>query len=184
MITNKEIKTRTCTICKHEKILNRDFFHKDKSRYLGFMYTCIECEKDRTKSRYEKNKRLFRYGLMSQEEKNRKILRAKEWRKTQKGRAINLLSAYKKFDKKHGYDFDLSVEWVINEIFNKKCIYCHDENSPLGCDRIDNKIGHIKSNVVPCCKECNVSRMDNFTHEEMLIIGQSIMTVKNQRIKK
>ncbi len=36
-------------------------------------------------------------------------------------------------------------------------------------------------NCIPCCKECNVARMNNFTHEEMLIIGQAIKAVKENR---
>ena len=30
-------------------------------------------------------------------------------------------------------------------------------------------------------KECNIARMDNFTHEEMIILGKTIAYIKNRR---
>lgn len=44
----------------------------------------------------------------------------------------------------------------------------------------DNK-GHIKSNVVPCCYECNVARGNNFSYDEMKIIGKAIHNIKLHR---
>lgn len=63
----------------------------------------------------------------------------------------------------------------------KPCTYCGDTQEEIGCDRIDNSKGHTKDNVVPACKTCNVSRMDNFTHEEMLVLGKTIKQIKINR---
>jgi hypothetical protein len=41
---------------------------------------------------------------------------------------------------------------------------------------------HIKANVVPCCPDCNIARSNNFTHEEMLIIGRAVAKVKSARL--
>jgi hypothetical protein len=36
-------------------------------------------------------------------------------------------------------------------------------------ERIDNNIGHIKSNTVLCCYKCNCTRHNAYTHEEFKI---------------
>lgn len=65
-----------------------------------------------------------------------------------------------------GLEFLLTFEEFI-ELSNSKCYYCGGEGTTkanvrttvltmvCGIDRIDSKIGYIKSNCVPCCKECN-----------------------------
>ena len=64
-----------------------------------------------------------------------------------------------------------------------KCNYCGETNN-IGCDRIDNLKGHTMNNCVPCCQLCNVTRMDNYTVDEMLtIIGPAIKQIKELRLK-
>lgn len=43
------------------------------------------------------------------------------------------------------------------------------------------KLGHTVQNTVPCCRECNTARMDNFSHEEMKIIGEAMREIKTAR---
>ena len=49
---------------------------------------------------------------------------------------------------------------------------------------IHNNRGHEIGNVVPCCYECNVARGNNFSFEEMLLIGKAIKKIKKERINK
>lgn len=50
----------------------------------------------------------------------------------------------------------LTNEWFIENILNKKCIYCGETDwHLLGADRIDNSKPHTEDNVVCCCKRCN-----------------------------
>ncbi len=94
-------------------------------------------------------------------------------------RTSRMLGAYKLSDKKKGLSCDIDIE-NMRKLVRGTCTYCgHDER--IGLDRIDNSIGHTASNVVPCCYECNCARNDNFTHEEMLVIGESIKTVRKNR---
>ena len=75
-------------------------------------------------------------------------------------------------------------ELNINDFYNlsqKKCLYCNSEpsNSKIiysrhtqkykrikvtfkynGLDRIDNNLSHTIDNVVPCCKWCNIAKLD------------------------
>jgi hypothetical protein len=69
---------------------------------------------------------------------------------------------------------------MVENIFKKRCIYCGDDKR-VGCDRIDNNRPHTKDNVVPCCIECNMARNNNFTFDEMKIIGETIRKVKEKR---
>ena len=90
-----------------------------------------------------------------------------------------MISSYKIKDKKNGVEIcDIDINWMIENIINKPCIYCGDTHK-IGCDRIDNSKGHTKDNVNPCCYECNTARGDNFSVEEMKIIGKAIKVVKD-----
>lgn len=97
-----------------------------------------------------------------------------------RNKASRMVSAYRIKDKKKGFECDLTVEDMI-QIMNQPCVYCGDIHR-IGCDRIDNNKGHTMSNVVPCCVECNKARNDNFSFEEMKIIGKTIREVKRSRL--
>lgn len=170
---------RKCSICKIEKELISENYHKDKSRNLGFMYNCKTCEKERHLQKYIKNPRSDRYKDLTIEQKANRLDWAKKYRKTPKGQAISILAAYSKFDSNRGFLFNLDQEYFISEI-KKGCFYC--SFPATGFDRILNNKGHSKDNVVPCCKECNVARMNNFTHEETIILGEAINKIKSMRI--
>lgn len=171
------IQHRTCTICKQSKSLTNKNFHKDKSRPEGFMYSCKVCEKIRTKSKPKRENRIFN----SDQKVKRKITQLKYYKTLEK--AFHRVMSYKAIDKKKGLDFDLTIEWYKENIEGKPCYYCDDSESSIGCDRIDNQKGHTKLNVVPCCKLCNTTRMNNFTHDEMIILGRSVNQIKKSRIR-
>ena len=97
-------------------------------------------------------------------------------------RTTRMYHAYKLRDKKRGIINDLTRYFVLEEC-KKPCVYCGDTKR-IGLDRIDNTKGHNKDNVVPCCYECNCARNNNFSYEEMLIIGKSIKKIKQLRKKK
>lgn len=102
-----------------------------------------------------------------------------------RSKASKMISSYKFIDKKKTPDSicDFDIDWLINNIFKSKCVYCGD-NKRLGADRIDNDKGHTKDNVVPCCHECNIAKNRNFTFDEMKIIGEAIRKVKKERLIK
>ena len=96
-----------------------------------------------------------------------------------RNKASKMLSSYKIKDKKKGFITDMDIDFTMN-LIKEPCIYCGDTNY-IGADRLDNNIGHIKSNVVPCCVICNTARNNNFTHEEMIILGKTIKQIKEKR---
>jgi len=80
--------------------------------------------------------------------------------KTKYGRAVNLINSYKFNDNKYNRgECTITPEWMIENIFNGRCIYCGETDwRKLGCDRIDNSKPHTPDNVVCCCEECNKKR--------------------------
>lgn len=101
-----------------------------------------------------------------------------------RAKASKMISAYKHKDKINGVSIcDMDINWMVLNILTKPCIYCGDIYR-IGADRIDNKKGHTKDNIVPCCFECNCAKNDNFSFDEMRIIGKAIAKVKEQREKK
>lgn len=85
---------------------------------------------------------------------------------------------------RNGKSWDLLPDEYVNLIM-QNCMYCnHNVGTGTGLDRINNDLGYIIDNVVPCCEECNTARMNNFTHEEMKIhIGPAIRLVKLSRVE-
>lgn len=76
--------------------------------------------------------------------------------------------------RKHVFNIDFNY---FKKLLISNCFYCNIEPSNTyfksyynvkynGIDRINNKIGYIESNIVPCCKMCNISKnnydMENF----------------------
>lgn len=97
-----------------------------------------------------------------------------------KKKATKMLNQYKLKDKKRGYDFNIDLNWFKDQVENGHCFYCGDTKR-LGLDRIDNNKGHTMDNVVVCCYDCNVARSNNFSHEEMIILGKTINEIKSKR---
>lgn len=93
------------------------------------------------------------------------------------------LNGYRNRDYKRRLDFDISREFLIDAIMNKECYYCGTREK-IGLDRVDNKKGHTENNVVPCCHRCNVTRGNNFSVEEFLVISKAIKKVDNDRARK
>jgi hypothetical protein len=92
---------------------------------------------------------------------------------------LNILyMTYKKNALKRGLNFNLSIE-EFKSITSKNCSYCgiepqclttHSTKNDLirghisyrynGIDRVDSGRGYEISNIVPCCKWCNIAKAD------------------------
>lgn len=98
-----------------------------------------------------------------------------------RAKASKMISSYKHKDKINNVSVcDIDIDWMIENIMTKPCYYCGDTHR-IGCDRIDNSKGHTKDNVIPCCYDCNCARNNNFSVEEMKVIGKAIKQVKENR---
>jgi len=46
------------------------------------------------------------------------------------------------------------------QFWQRPCWYCGDVPETIGLDRIDNSKGYTLSNVVSCCRACNLAKLD------------------------
>lgn len=86
-------------------------------------------------------------------------------KKTVRGR----YARYKEKSKRFNLLFSLTLEEFDN-ITQLSCFYCGEYNyngKTNGIDRVDNNVGYVLGNCVPCCRFCNVSK-SNFTQKEFI----------------
>lgn len=86
-------------------------------------------------------------------------IRTDIWRSNPENRPNLIVQDAKKTDKRKGLLCDLDVDWVREQI-SKECSYCGDTLTLMTLDRVDNSLGHVKSNLVPACSRCNYLRKD------------------------
>lgn len=160
--------------------------HENSGKLIRFTYkgeekTLLEWSAQLGLNYQGVRQRYFRGKDLSTEEilfgKSRKIRTPHERNKA--FRTLRMLGAYRLRDKRKGHHNDLTIDY-FRELISSGCIYCGDTDR-VGLDRIDNNIGHSKDNVVPCCYSCNTARNNNFSYDEMLVIGKSIRQVKEAR---
>lgn len=109
-----------------------------------------------------------------------KIIQDKDFLSQKRIKASKMLSSYKHKDKVNSLDVcDYTIDEML-EVMAKPCIYCGDTHR-IGLDRIDNSKGHTKDNTVSCCYECNCARNNNFSFEEMKVLGKTIKQIKENR---
>lgn len=65
----------------------------------------------------------------------------------------------KRVDKRRGVQHDLDVGWITDQI-SKGCSYCGVTTLRMTIDRIDNSLGHLKTNCLPACIRCNYLKRD------------------------
>jgi len=160
-----------CTRCLKPKPATLDYFHSH-----GFYNSrkkiadeCKECRKGENKRYYNTEEKKVKYRLQ------------KRKYDLTKGYIKKLLKSYRQRDAKNGYEFNLTEDWVKENITGKPCYYCGISESQEGVERLDNDKGHTTDNCVPCCRVCNVVRSNIFTVEEMKEIGKVIFKLKQKR---
>lgn len=80
-------------------------------------------------------------------------------------------------------------EWVLtfeeySLLINKPCYYCGTSLTQfcgIGLDRIDNELGYLISNVLPCCGPCNYVRADRFTVEETKVMIDALLKFRKEK---
>lgn len=100
-------------------------------------------------------------NIRSEESRHRKSL-------AQRKEGSSIRKAYRAYAaaaNKRGLVFDIDIEY-FEELTASLCFYCGEEPSQIkkstfghhvanGIDRLDNGVGYIAGNCVPCCSACN-----------------------------
>jgi len=84
---------------------------------------------------------------------------------------------------KRGLEFSLSLE-EYNKLIQPelKCYYQCGNFVPMsgvGLDRLDNDIGYMSGNVVPCCGICNTTKNSMLSSEEMIEVVKLLKVMRN-----
>lgn len=91
----------------------------------------------------------------------------------------------KKGAKKRNLLFCLSLE-QFEKLTSQTCFYCGNfsENKEYcGIDRVNNNVGYILENCVPCCARCNDVKNDsNFEQIEMIYLGMKKLKEENLNV--
>jgi hypothetical protein len=84
-----------------------------------------------------------------------------------------MLKGYRKTDRASGLGpTDLSYD-IIEDLIRNPCFYCDETEITMTLDRIDNTIGHIRSNVVPACFRCNMLR-GSMPYAAWLVVSKAV----------
>lgn len=159
--SHKKRKTHTCNNCgKSEPEVT--FYQKRDSQSSRPRFLCVECSKEyrkkyptRTDSRKRGNKK--------------KAAKEKVERTDPTQRAKYIMRDSRTSDIKKGLDNDLDIGFV-NLLISNPCSYCGTTQERMTLDRIDNSLGHSKSNVIPACIQCNFFRRDMPYEAWMLLV--------------
>lgn len=84
---------------------------------------------------------------------------------------------YRHSAKVRGHGFELSFDEFMS-LWGKPCSYCGEDIETIGIDRVDNSIGYVPSNIVPCCGTCNAMKMG---HTREFFIGHIEKIISNRR---
>ncbi len=125
---------KKCSQCKEEKPLTE--FHKRSCAMDGLEPRCKQCRAEYRKSHYDNNKDYYQ-----------------EYSRGPQGR----FSACKHGASRRNLEFELTLE-QFTELTEQRCYYCNSftkDKSHCGIDRMNNKIGYVLENCVPCCPDCN-----------------------------
>lgn len=87
----------------------------------------------------------------------------------------------KQNSKIRGFKDPLSFEEYCLVFKNGKiCSYCQNPLPVVGSgiDRMDNSIGSVFKNCIPCCTFCNKIKSNCLTHEEMKAVAETLRKIR------
>jgi hypothetical protein len=143
---------KQCVKCN--EVLEIDQFRE--RIYRGFKSFRIDCRKCESKARMKRP-----YSKLSDVQREKKLKGQREFcrldRQKPENNAKYIVIDALKGDKKKGFENNLS-ESMVADLIKDGCYYCGDRTTRMTLDRIDNKIGHVYTNVHPACNRCNMIR--------------------------
>lgn len=117
---------------------------------------------EKNKRYYEANKGRLREHRREYDRKydavNRDLKQEQNYRAAKKIRKTKPWKIYQANCRKIGRIWEFSDEEAA-ELMSQPCHYCDIQGSPyIGIDRMNNELGYLKTNAVPCCSQCNYAK--------------------------
>lgn len=151
---------KICKVCKRE--FPEEFFYLNRGKYR--LNTCRKCLSKRSSEL-----------VISQ----RKIKFSRRWYRR---RFERLKESAKRMNRK--FELTLKDFLRLRTYKNEKCFYCGTTTGLFSIDRFNNDEGYIFSNCVVACWQCNKIKSDDYTAEEMKIIGRALKKIDRARAQK
>lgn len=140
---------RVCTGCKKAKDANQ-FSIKPNGKVYKQCLSCTQNRRDAQKRNCFKSY-IKKYDALNWERR--------------------LVISCRKMDANRNHDFDIDIQWIKDQCLaqQNKCAHCQEDLSfemrpgnfqKPSVDRIDNNLGHLKSNCLITCINCNIRRQD------------------------
>lgn len=152
-----------CFGCQGDYPATREYFFKDKLGKYGLRSPCKKCVSFRNSLKKEHRAAINKKWR----ESKRDYLREKKRKYNQS--PPRRFKEYQRHADRRGYEFCISLEEFI-ELISKVCYYCGEcskNKNDCGIDRLDNGVGYVLENCIPCCEMCNRMKMD-YTIDDFL----------------
>lgn len=146
-----KVRAYTCRHCGKGEPEVQFYIRKVSGRYYR-RYICYGCDQIRREKYPTREASIKR-------ERVRRAAKERVDRLSSDRRYWYILKDSKSADKARRRDNDLDYEFIKTTI-STGCAYCGDLNGKMTLDRVDNSIGHLKTNVIGACMQCNWFRRD------------------------
>jgi hypothetical protein len=166
---------KICSECKKKKSVSS--YYKDKNRKDGYYPICKQCRKPYFK-KYRQDHKEEISDKQKQYYQDHKEEISKRWAKPKER-----FKLCKKGAKKRNLLFCLSLE-QFEKITSQVCFYCSKlskDKTYCGIDRVDNNVGYVLENCIPCCARCNDVKNDS-SFEEIKAIYLGILNFREKEI--
>lgn len=164
-----------CRPCRNSR--NRDKYAKHREIYRKKNAERIKKWREGSRERYLESAR--RYKKEHSEECSKKEMK---YNRTLKGR-FNTLKKRLRKEGTPSTDLIWNFNFYSELIKDALCCYCLGplELAGHGLDRIDNSLGHVCFNVIPCCRSCNRKKWDDTSYEEMMLLVPALREIRRRR---
>jgi hypothetical protein len=163
-----------CKQCNKENVIKQRLADPEKCK--------ASCRSSYAKKRKQRQEYRATYLIEHREEIDRNI---DLYQRSSKGKHTRLRQILKR-EKIDFSDLLWRRNFYIQLIKDNECHYCGGplSNKGINLDRVDNPLGHVCYNVVPCCSSCNQKKMHDTTYEEMRILAPALREIRLRRESK
>lgn len=179
--------TKECVVCKEVKTNSRWYKGpKCQSCYnkaltasrVPVLGTCSVCKETKLDKHWRNNSTCNACHVRLRQPISARRDYSNKYRATPVGRYRSFLG-YAKYNQKES---NISFEQYLG-LVSRPCHYCGATLGNTGCqlDRLDNSLGYLINNVVPCCTPCNMFKRDYLSADEMCAVVNLLSNLRKKQ---